>query len=397
MKRPINTRRALAGAVLLGASLTNGVAFAQYRLRADTYFSTSDPSTGTTGLLILSGESHVPSWLSAETVVWLGSGDHPGDVMVASVRARDPDGYVDARLGRMMVTAGAIRPVHLDGADATIRAPWGTSLEVFGGIPVVSNFQPRDYDWGVGGRLAQRIGQVATVGLSYVQLRETGVVTHEEMGVDGAVQPTRWLDAAATAALDLQSMALSDARVSLAARYSKLRFELFMVERSPSHLLPATSLFSALGDVSSERAGGTILWRAAPRLDVLGEGAASSIAGELGAEGLLRATLRLDDKGAGALGLELRRESTPGASWSGVRGTARVPLSARVAASTELELVAPDDPRGRGAVWPWGLVALRFRPEPRWEAATALEASASPTAVSSVTGLVRLAYVWGAK
>ncbi len=394
MRTPIKNRRALAGAVLLAASVTSGVASAQYRLRADAYFSASDSSSG---LLVLTGESRLPSWLTAETVVWLGTGDHPGDVMVASVRARDPDGYVDARLGRMLVTAGAIRPVHVDGADVKVRAPWGTSLELFGGVPVVSDFQPRDYDWTVGGRLAQRAGDVATVGLSYVQMRETGVVTHEELGVDGALQPTRWLDAAGTAAIDLQSTALSDARLSLAARFSKLRFELFAVERSPSHLLPATSLFSALGDVPSARAGGSILWHAAPRLDVVGEGAAESLAGELGAQALLRTTLRLDDKGAGALGLELRRESTPGASWTGVRGTARVPLSRRVTASTELELVAPDDPRGRGALWPWGLVALRFRPEPRWEVATAMEASASPTVVSSVTGLARVTYVWGSK
>ncbi len=112
---------------------------------------------------------------------------------------------------------------------------------------------------------------------------------------------------------------------------------------------------------------------------------------------LFRRTLRLDDKGAGALGLELRREGIPEASWTGIRGTARLPFSARVSASTELELVRPDDPRGRGAVWPWGLVALRFRPEPKWEMAGALEASASPTAASSVSGLFRVSYLWGSK
>jgi len=387
-------RHAVAGAALLAGSVTSSVSSAQYRLRADAYFSAADPSSG---LLVLSGEAHKPSWLTAETVVWLGTGDHPGDVMVASVRARDPSGYIDARLGRMLVTAGAIRPVHIDGGDVKVRAPWGTTLEVFGGIPVVSNFQPRDYDWAVGGRVAQRFGEVASLGLSYVQMRETGVVTHEEMGIDAAMQPARWLDAAATAAVDLQTLALSDARISLASRFSKVRLELFAVERSPSHLLPATSLFSALGDVPSGRAGGSILWHAAPRLDVYGEGAGESLAAEPGAEALLRTTLRLDDRGLGALGLELRRESTPGASWSGVRGTARVPLSRLFAASTELELVAPDDPRGRGVVWPWGLVALRFRPFPTWEAASAFEASASPTAVSSLTGLVRLSYVLGAK
>jgi len=99
-------RHAVAGAALLAGSVTSSVSSAQYRLRADAYFSAADPSSG---LLVLSGEAHKPSWLTAETVVWLGTGDHPGDVMVASVRARDPSGYIDARLGRMLVTAATSR------------------------------------------------------------------------------------------------------------------------------------------------------------------------------------------------------------------------------------------------------------------------------------------------
>jgi hypothetical protein len=80
-----------------------------------------------------------------------------------------------------------------------------------------------------------------------------------------------------------------------------------------------------------------------------------------------------------------------------VRGTARLPFSPCLAASAELELVVPDAPRGRGAAWPWGLVALRYRPEPRWEVTGALEASASPTAISSLSGLFRVAYAWSSK
>jgi hypothetical protein len=403
-------RRALFSAVLAAASLWTGAAGAQYRLRADAYFAAADP---TTGLLVLTGETHQRSWLSAETVVWLGTGDHPGDVMVAAVRAREPNGYGEAKVGRILVTAGALRPVHIDGIDAIGRAPWGTSLEVFGGMPVVSDFQPRDYDWVVGGRASQRIGKYATLGLSYLHERQTGALVAEELGVDATVTPLRWLDAAFTSAVDLQSLQLSDARVALAARHASVRLELFAVRRSPSHLLPATSLFSALGDVPSQRVGGSLLWRAAPRLDVYGEGAVESLGGgavpmsstgagalagaELGGQGMLRTTLRLDDRGAGALGLEVRRQSVPDASWTGVRGTARIPLSRMFAASTELEIAVPDDPRGRGMVWPWGLVALRFMPAPRWEMAGALEAGASPTAVSEVSAIFRVAYVWSAK
>jgi hypothetical protein len=387
-------RLALTTALLLAASLWTAEASAQYRLRGDAYFAAADPMAG---LLVLTGESAYRSWLSAETVVWLGTGEHRGDVMIVAVRARTPDGYGELRVGRILETAGALRPIHLDGADAIARAPWGSSLELFGGVPVVADFQPRDYDWAVGGRLAQRVGSYATAGLSYAQTRERGAIAFEELGVDAAVTPVRWLDAAFTGALDAQSLKLSDARVALAARFASVRLELFAVRRSPSHLLPATSLFSTLGDVPSQRVGGSVFWRAAPRLDVLGEGAVESLGGELGGQGMLRTTLRLDDRGDSALGLEVRRQSVPDASWTGVRGTARLRLTRLLGASTEVEIAAPDDPRGRGVVWPWALLALRFLPVPRWELAGALEVSASPTAVSELSGIFRLSYVWAGK
>lgn len=409
-------RYALATAVIVSATSWTGAAGAQYRLRADAYYTASDSSNG---MLVLSGESHKPTWLDADAVVWLGTGDHVGDVMVASIRAKEPHGFGEVRVGRFLETAGGLRPVHLDGADVVARAPWGTSVEAFGGAPAVASFQTKEYDWAAGGRLAQRVGKYGTVGVSYLQLRDAGKLNFEELGVDAAVQPARWLDAAFMGTVDLISVDLADARVSLATRFSKLRLELFAVRRAPSHLLPATSLFSALGDVAAQRAGGSLLFRAAPRLDILAQGMVEQITGaespddvqnkadpvpaQIGGEALIRTTLRLDDKGEGALFLEVRRQTAPSwpgvpsASWTGVRGTARVPINRFFTASTELELVKPDDPRGRGDLWPWALVALKFRPEPHWEAAGAFEAGASPTAVSQLSGIFRVSYVWGSK
>jgi hypothetical protein len=325
-------------------------------------------------------------------------------VLVASVRARDPGRHFELRVGRFMVMTGALRPIHLDGVDAVVRAPWGTSVEAFGGIPVSPAGEARDFDWAVGTRVGQRIGEYASLGVSYLQMREEGEIAYEEVGVDAAVTPpmlARWFDAAFAGAVDLEERDLADARLSVGLRpFGALRFELYAARRAPSHLLPATSLFSALGDVPSERAGGSILWRAAPRLDVYGEGACESLGGEIAAMALFRSTLRLDDRGDGALGIEVRRQSTAlvtDSAWTGVRGTARIPISRLFAASTELEIVRPDDPRGRGAVWPWGLVALRMKPEPGWEVAGAMEASASPQYSSELTALLRLTRIWGSK
>jgi hypothetical protein len=85
----------------------------------------------------------------------------------------------------------------------------------------------------------------------------------------------------------------------------------------------------------------------------------------------------------------------PGTSWSGVRGIARVPVTLRVRASTELELAAPDDPRGRGSIWPWGLVAMSWRATDQLDVAAAMEAASRPSVEREVTALLRASYTWG--
>jgi hypothetical protein len=362
-----------------------------YRLRADAY---ATAGASPTGMVFLQAEARKPSIFDSEAAIWVGSGETSADVLVMAIRARDPLGRAEARLGRMMISMGAIRPLHLDGADALVRTPWGTSIEIFGGLPVTFAAAPRDYTWTVGGRAAQRIGQKATLGFSYFHARAEGKKSFEEIGFDGAASFGRVFDGAFTTSIDLLRIGVADARISIATRFDPIRLELFAVRRSPSRLLPATSLFSALGDVPSDRAGGSIFWRAFPRLDVRGEGAFESLGNALGGQFFLRGALRLDDQGDGLLGIELRRQGAPSSAWTGIRGTARVPLRRQLFASTEIELVWPDDPKDRGAVWPWGIIALRYTPAPYWDISGAVEANASPTNTAAVRALFRVSHTW---
>jgi hypothetical protein len=265
-------------------------------------------------------------------------------------------------------------------------------VEAFGGLPVVPRFATRSYDWLVGGRVAQRIANTATLGVSYVQRREDGEIANEEVGADLSAAPARWLDLAALGSYDVTSPGLAEARASAAARKGDWRFELFGSQLSPGRLLPATSLFSVLGDLPSLTIGATVRWRAAPRLDLLASGAGQDVAAGVGGNGWLRATLKLDDRGAASLGLEVRRTDIPGAEWTGVRAIGALPLGKGFRYSSEIEIVVPDDPDGRGAAWPWGLSALTWRSPDGWELAGAVEASSTPQQRYEADALVRLSY-----
>jgi len=361
------------------------------RLRADAVAETQSPA----GLVVLQGQDKLRPWMEVEGVVWSGSraaneADPAADVLVLSLRLREPRGRGELRVGRFVVAAGAIRPVQIDGASALARASWGATVQTFGGVPVVPRFGERPYDWMVGGRVAQTVAPRLTFGASYVQRRTHGEIADDEMGADLAAVPIPGLDVAARTAYDLTSKGIADALVSAATRQGDWRVELFATHRSPSRLLPATSLFSVLGDFPSEMAGSTLRWRAAPRLDLLASAMGQSVGGELGGNAWLRAVLRTDERGEGSLGLELRRQAVSTARWTGVRATAGLPLGRLFRFSWELEIARPDESHGRGVVWPWGLAALAWRSGTGWEAACAVEAASTPVHRFETNAILRL-------
>jgi hypothetical protein len=371
-----------------------------YRLRVDTIGYSQAPQSPV-GLVVLQGEDKVHPWVDAEALVWAGNGSGgqsaPYDALTVMVRLHDPQNVAELRLGRQFETAGALRPIHFDGATMRVRSPTGTSAEAFGGLPVVPQFAYRSGDWVSGARLAQSLGRNTSFGVSYLQQRDEGDLSFEEAGLDFASAPVPWFDVAAHGVYDLIDPGVAEAGASLAGRFGVFRPEVYATHRSPSRLIPATSLFSALGDTPADTVGASLRWRMFPRLDLLPMLAARDAAGDVGADATLRATLRLDDRGDGALSLEGRRQGSGPDPWTGARLAMRMPVARRVGASTELEVVAPDDSHGRGSLWPWGLVALRFAPVEHWEVSGAVEAGSTPTSVREVNALARLSWTWGAR
>jgi hypothetical protein len=366
------------------------------RLRGDALATTASPA----GLLVLSADGKLEERLSAEAVVWMAGSRTPGDdasgdVLVIAVRGRSRDGRTSARLGRFVSTLGALRPVHVDGASLRLRLPKRFDAEAVAGVPVVLGLGTgRAWDWMAGARVARRIGDGGSIGIAYGQRRDRGVRASEELGADAGAELSKTTDVGARAAYDLAGEGLGEIAVTASHRRGALRAEVYGSQRSPSHLVPATSLFSVIGDVPAQRAGTTVTWRAAPRLDVIGDLAALRANDDLGPDATARARLRLDDKGEGQISGELRRAGAGDDAWTGARLAARVPVSRAIVLSTELELVIPDDDR-RGAAWPWGLVAACWR-HAAWQAAVAVEASASPEYTRRIDGLFTLSTRWKA-
>lgn len=361
------------------------------RLRADALASTQSPA----GLLVLEGDAKATATTTAEAVVW--TANDRADVLVIALRARTKDGRVGGRVGRFVASLGALRPVHVDGAAARVRLPKQVDVEAYAGMPVLPFEHPlreRAWDWVAGGRVARRLGDYGSVGVALLEQRDDGMLATREVGADGGLAIGKHHDLAARLAYDLANPAIADAYASVIRRKNKLRGELYAGYRAASHLLPATSLFTVLGDTPSSRGGLVISSKVAPRLELGSDIGLRGAADELGVLMVVRARLALDDQFKSALTGELRRDGIGDDAWTGARGAARIALPYSLTAATELELVVPDRDRMRGTVWPWALAALSYERGP-WRAATAIEASASAEYSRRLDVLFSLTRLWG--
>ena len=385
--------RSLTGAIVLCLAVAPVASAQQFVVQGDGY-AQAEPGMA---LLLLSGEGEARPWVSAEAMVWGGLRDGgEADVLVVAVKVTEPSRRAAVRLGRFVESLGAMRPVHVDGASGWVRLPLELRLEAFGGMPVVPRFDERSFDWVVGTRLSRGLGQWGSVGVAYLHRRDAGALADEEVGADVGVQLDDWLGVNARAAYDVVDPGFSEARASVAATDDGLYGELFATHRSPSRILPQTSLFSVLGDVASQHAGASGRWRVAPRLDLEATAAARVVGDHVGPSLRLGTRLLLDDLGKSAVSLEGRREPAPDdGDWTGVRLAVRVAVIESLVLVSELELVAPDDPpQGDGTVWPWALVGAQWDIAERWQLAGAVNVEASRQYASRIDALVRVTHRW---
>jgi hypothetical protein len=291
------------------------------------------------------------------------------------------------------LATGAVRPVQIDGVTALGRAPSGTSLELFAGMPVVPELGPRAFDWLAGARAAQWLfEQRVGAGVSYLQRRDAGQLDDQELGADLNVTPLAWLTLSAVGAYDLVYDGLAEARANAVAHDGGNRIELFASRRIAARLLPATSLFSVLGDGASSELGSDGLWNAFPRLDLGATLALEALASELGYRAALRSTLRFSDQDGGQVQLEGMRRQLRDDGWTGGSLTGEWPITRQLNGHASLELVFADHPRGRGAVWPWARAGASYGFAEHWQLAAALGVRASPQYEREVQGLLRLSY-----
>jgi hypothetical protein len=347
------------------------------------------------GLLVLQSGLSNSQWVQADALVFLAGSlnDVSGDALVASLAIREPHGYGHARLGRFIMSTGAVRPVQIDGLSLLARAPIGSSLELFAGAPVVPEFGPRAFDWLLGARVGQQlVEQRATLGVSYVHRRDAGQVADDELGADLAWQTFDWLSLTALGAWDLTARGLAEARFAAIAHDDRDQLEIYFAQRVPSRLLPATSLFSVIGRAASRQAGAAASIRAFPRLELGSNAELTGLDDLLGYSIGLRSTLYFSDADSGRLSLEGTRRELGREGLTGGALQLWLPITIALRGHASFELVAVDEPEQRGHLWPWLRVGASYLLDPHWTVAAAVGVKGTPQYRYESYGLFRVGY-----
>ncbi len=397
---------ALAAAAVIALLVSSTKAAAQPHSLGAELWGQLEPNVG---LIVLEGSTRKYPYVEAEGLIWAGAGtpqfglrdnQMTVEALVLNIKVRDPKGISDTRLGRFILSTGAVRAMHVDGGHAILRAPSKTNFEIFGGVPVEGDIEGRRSDWVAGGRISQGLGKIGVIGGSYYNRYNAGQRSDEEVGVDFSLRPAHWLDMAAKFSWEIVNPGLAEVLATISSQTKNRRFrgEAFASKRSPTRFLQQTSLFTVLGDPGTLRTGANLFVRAAPRLDFWLEGAANEAQNRWGWSGYFRSVLRTDDEGNGSILGEIRRQAIPSVSnWTGLRIAAVIPVyeshDDTVGLMPEVEVVIPDERSAEtGKVWPWGRLALRYKNIKGWTVAAAAEASSNQNVRVDVRALARVAY-----
>jgi hypothetical protein len=103
------------------------------------------------------------------------------------------DKHVLLSAGRHYIFEG-VTAEQIDGISARWEISPLNGVSLFGGVPVITDFDQRGGDSAYGGRIYQRIPSIAEVGLSVLSERNDGARYREEAGVDLWLQPLRKVD-----------------------------------------------------------------------------------------------------------------------------------------------------------------------------------------------------------
>ncbi len=244
--------------------------------------------------------------------------------------------HLNLTFGRQLVSGGAARVLQLDGLNATVAITKGFGVTGFAGVPVVSRFTYPVGEFAFGGRAFWRPTYETEVGVSFLEILSDGVLSRQDLGMDGRWAILSNLSVTASGILNIQNASFADADLSVIWQILPT-LELFAKGQhsSPNLFLPMTSIFTVFANTNRDAGGGGVFWQALPRLAFYGEYQRLWVDGGHGDEAEVRATYRLARKST--VGVNARFLYVPANGVTELRAWFLHSLTPRIKLSADVE------------------------------------------------------------
>jgi len=313
-----------------------------------------------------------PDSVSGEISAWGSLGPRDGrnvDADVTAAWAQYRRGPIRVRLGRQVTLPGSSRYVRFDGAAVGVTlgvldldgyAGWvalprwnlarGATLLGFVGDglkkPLLAEAQNRAGQVTAGIRFGVRLPRSRRASIAFHEQRDAIGPAFRVLSADLGSQPLPWLGAGARVSLDLQALAVSEARVWVdVTALQSVPLSIDYSYQAPALLLPQTSVLAAFGGASWHEVGAETAVRALQSLKVIGHASGQLFEGaQPGARGQVRVQWTPGVDGRLLILAELTRALIPPSGYSQVRAGARWRASYSVTTSLDAAVFFYDQP-----------------------------------------------------
>ncbi len=356
--------------------------------------------------------------VSGEVAAWGSLGPRDGRSVDADVTAafvQYKKGLVRLKLGRQVTLPGSSRFVRFDGASGGVSLG-AFDLDAYAGFvalprwnlargatvlgfigdslkdPLLLEAQNRAGQVTAGLRLSVRLPRTSRAALAFHEQRDSSGTAFRVISADAASQPLSWLATGARLSVDLQALAISEARVWVdVTALPQVPVWLDYSYQKPSLLLPQTSILAAFGGPSWHELGAEATARALPSLKVTLRGASQLFEGaQPGARAHLKASWTPGLSGRVLVLGELARALIPPSGYTQLRAGVRFRALQTVTTSLDTGAYFYDLPIRGVTTSLTGIGSAEWAPRPWLRALLSCTVMRTPYASLEVQGLARL-------
>lgn len=243
----------------------------------------------------------VLGWGLVDPSVASGERAAAGDVDLAFVEGTLIKRHVTFRLGRQLMTGGAVRAMSMDGLSSEVRIWRGLGVSGFGGVPVLPRFAVGRGDALAGTRVFWRQSIDTEIGASFVHLQDRGIAGRQDLGIDARYVPHRNWFFNGSAIWSLLEHRLAEGEIG--ARWQPLlSVQLLAMYRrtAPDLFISRASIFSVFAEERRDEAGGGAFWKPLRWLALYGDCRMLWLDQGTGLDAALRATANVGVSTVGA-------------------------------------------------------------------------------------------------